>query len=192
MAHACEETFRARVAALRAADYDAELDNSGPMHTDLFCDLDPESGHSRVHFLTTPGSVLSLDAQIEGRPRWVVLRLELGQGTYQPGDVLGLVIKGAADRPLNVQPFLRMVRDGRLADTRFEDSVTLTREPSVYTALHTLSAMDPACGEPGDCALVLGLPSESARVLIDDMAFFVIPAAEGLRSTPLDLAAFSV
>ena len=192
MAHACEDAFRARVATLRDAGYDVELDHSGPVHDALFCDLDPEMGRSRVHVLAAPGSILSLDAQVEGRPRWFVLRLELGQGAYQPGDVLGLVIKGAADRLLEVRPFLRMVRSGRLADTRFEDSVMLAKEPGVYTALHTLSAMDPACGEPGNCALVLGLPSESARVQIDDMVFFVIPATEGLRSTPLDFAAFSV
>lgn len=192
MTHVCERAFQAQIDTLRNADYSLELDHSARVHADLFCDLDPDIGSSRASFLSSPGKILALDAQIVGLPRWVVLRLELGQEAYQPGDVLGLVVRGAADHPLEIKPFLRMVRNGRLADTRFDDLIVLAKEPGVYTALHTLSAMDPACGEQGNCALVLGLPSRSARIQIDDLGFFVIPAAAGLRSTPLEFAAFSV
>lgn len=192
MPHACEDAFQTRIGTLRNASFNAELEQSGAVQKALFCDIDPQNGKSRMQFLSTPGLVFSLDAQIEGTPRWAVLRLELGKAAFLPGDVLGLVVKGAADRQLEIRPFLRMVRDGRLADTRFDDPVTLGTAPGVSTALHTLSAMDPACGAPGHCALVLGLPTKSTRLQIDDMSLFLIPAVEGLRSTPTDFASFSV
>jgi len=191
MPHASQAAFLTQAALLRDARFDAELERSGAVHGALFCDLDPEIGQSRLRLRGTPGMIAAIDAEVAGTPRWVVLRLELGEAAFLPGDVLGLVVNGSADRALTLRPYLRMVRDGRLADTRFGEAVALSPEPRVITALHTLSAMDPACGAPGHCALVLGLPAESARVRLEDMRLFVIPAAEGLRSTPVDLATFA-
>lgn len=191
MPHASQAAFLTHAATLRNATFDAEFEESGAVHSALFCDLDPEIGTSKLQIFSTPGIIGSIDAVIDGVPRWVVLRLELGDATFVPGDVLGLVVQGSADRPLSIKVFLRMVRDGSHVDTQFDDSVVLSGKTGVVTALHTLSAMDPGCGAPGQCALILGLPHETCRITLQDLGFFVLPAESGLRSKPLDFASFA-
>lgn len=191
MTHASQAAFLTAAAALRDARFEVDLTASGRVQGDLFCDLDPEIGSTRLRFFGTPGTIGSIDVETSGTPRWVVLRLELGQAAFQPGDVLGLIVRGSADRPLEIKAFLRVVREGGHADTRFDDSVTLSSGGGVVVALHTLSAMDPACGGPAPCALILGLPEESCRISLQDLGFFVTPAEAGLRSKPVDFASFA-
>lgn len=190
--HTAQATSMDRVAGLRTATYSGlATEGGGHMYGDLFCDLDGEIGKTTASFDSSPGSVVSFDVQVEGQPRWVVLRLELGDARFQPGDVLGLALRGSASHDCTIGVYLRMVRDGGFADTRFPDSLRLGPHNGVRVALHTLAATDPACGEPGSCAIVLGLPAEDVRLHVGDLHLFVMPAEEGLRSAPIDLSSFA-
>lgn len=192
MMHLAQAASMDRITALRDATYSGLVTaGGGHLHGDLFCDLDGEIGTTTASFDSAPGSVLSFDLQVEGQPRWVVLRLELGNARYQPGDVLGLAVRGSASHDCTAGVYLRMVREGGFTDTRFADSLRLGPHNRVQTAMHTLSAADPACGEPGSCAIILGLPAEDVRFHIGDLHFFVMPAEEGVRSTPIDLSSFA-
>lgn len=192
MMHSAQATSIDRIDALRSATFAGQaLDGGGHLQGDLFCDLDAETGKTIASFSSEPGSVLAFDLQVEGQPRWVVLRLELGEAQFQPGDVLGLALRGSCSHDCTIGVYLRMVREGGFTDTRFADSLRLGPNTSVRTAMHTLSAVDPAIGAPGGCALILGLPAETARFHLSDLHFFVMPAEEGLRSTPIDLSSFA-
>lgn len=192
MMHPAQATAINRVATLRQATFSGLVSGTGgPVHADLFCDLDGKIGTSTAGFDSAPGSVLSFDLQVQGQPRWVVLRLELGEARFQPGDVLGLAVRGSASHDCAARVYLRMVREGGFTDTRFTDSLSLGPHNRVQTAMHTLSAADPACGEPGSCAIILGLPAEDVRLQIGDLHFFVMSAEDGLRSTPVDLSSFA-
>ena len=192
MIHAAQATSMERIAALRDAVCFGIVPGGGShLHGELFCDLDGEIGNTSAGFNSALGSVLEFDVQIEGQPRWVVLRLELGEGQFHPGDVLGLVVRGSASLDRTCQIYLRMVRDGGFTDTRFADSLRLAQNSGDQTVMHTLSASDPACGAPGSCAIILGLPTESFRIQLADLHFFVMPAEEGLRSMPIDMSSFA-
>lgn len=185
MPHVSQDAFLDHVGVLRSTSFQVALQASDRVHGALFCDLDPDQGQTQVKLSGESGQICTIETSVEGAPRWVVLRLELGRAAFLPGDVLGLVVKGAMNKPLPVQVYLRMVREGRLADTRFEDEIRLETGTGYVTCLHTLLPDDPACGTEGQCALVLGLPRETARITLEDLGFFVLPAAEGLRSRPI-------
>lgn len=192
MIHSAQVSSMDRIATVRGATFSGRVSGKGgALHGDLFSDLDPETGETTLSFDSTAGSVLAFDLQVEGQPRWVVLRLELGEAQFQPGDVLGLALRGSCSHDCTIGVYLRMVREGGFTDTRFADSLRLGPNTSVRTAMHTLSAVDPAIGAPGGCALILGLPAETARFHLSDLHFFVMPAEEGLRSTPIDLSSFA-
>lgn len=181
-----------RIAALRGAALSGQASGGGgSLGGSLFCDLDPECGQTSISFASPAGSFASLDIQIEGKPRWVVLRLELGTAGFKPGDVLGVALQGAASRSCEIGAYLRLVRDGVIEDTSFGERLNLGPRQAVRTVLRTLSAVDPACGQESTCALVLGLPLEDIRIDIADLHFFVLDAEEGLRSTPVDLSSFA-
>lgn len=185
MPHVSQDAFLDHVGVSRNGSFQVALQTSDRVHGALFCDLDPDHGQTQVKFSGDPGQICTIETSVEGVPHWVVLRLELGRAAFLPGDVLGLVVKGAMDRPFPVQVYLRMVREGGLADTRFKDEIMLGTGNGCVTCLHTLLPDDPACGAEGQCALVLGLPRETARITVEALGFFVLPAAEGLRSRPI-------
>lgn len=190
--HPAQAASMDRVAELRAATCSGQVSGGGgPLGGDLHCDLDAEIGTTTASFDSAPGGLLSVDVRIEGQPRWVVLRLQLGEARFQPGDVLGVALRGSYSHESYMGVYLRMVRDGHFTDTRLAEGLKLGTRDNVLIALHTLSAADPACGAPGDCALIFGLPREEGRFQIRDLHFFVMPAEEGLRSAPIDLSSFA-
>lgn len=191
--HPLQSAFLERYSATRDAEFSAELTGSAGLHGKLYCDIDEVQGGTTLKLRSRPGILAEIEAQHTGQPRWLVLRLELGVGQVIPGDVLGVVMRGAISTPgLETGVYLRRFADGSLADTRFDETLVLPQKPGVITALHTVSAHDPALGDPAQFALVLGLPLNPCRIEIEDLGFFILPAQMGLRSKPVDFAAFAV
>jgi hypothetical protein len=191
--HILQATFLQRFATLRDAEFSAELTRGAGIHGDLHCDIDEDQGGTTFSLRSRPGILAEIEALHTGQPRWLVLRLELGEGHVIPGDVLGVTMRGSVGtNGLTMGVYLRRVHDGAMADTKFDEDLLLTPRSEVVTALHTLSAHDNAIGDPAQFALVLGLPLSPCRIELEDLGFFILPAAMGLRSKPLDFAAFAV
>lgn len=191
MIHPCQSAASNQLAALRVASFASTETRSSKLGGALRLDLDPDVGKVTMSCNSEPGMIVALDARIEGTPRWVVLRLDLGAGVFRPGDVLGLTMQASAARNCQVDVTLRTTKNGDSADLRFADTLALSPRKEVLTVLHTLSGTDPVCGEAKSASLLLHLPKQDFRMTLHDMHFFILPAELGLRSEPMRLSSFS-
>lgn len=191
MIHPFQSAASDALSVVRNSTFSGHTSESLRLASDLHCDLSGEDGEAVVSYSSEPGSLVTLDCKVRGNMYWIGLRLELGEGTFEPGDVLGVTLQGSAIRDCTLGVILHMVQDGVAAPTTFADKLHLSPRESVMTALHTLSALDPACSGAGPCSLVLGLPMEDFRITLRDLHFFVLPAEQGLRSEPMQLSSIS-
>ncbi|NAZ36874.1 hypothetical protein [Rubellimicrobium sp. CFH 75288] len=168
-----------RLADLRGAAYAGEIGGrGGHLHGALFCDLDDAQGATvAMAFASEAGGPLTLDVRVTGRPRWVVLRLELGSGAVRAGERVGVVLQGWSSRPTETGVYLRAVRNGGFADARFPEPIALGPQQATRVALATLESGHPVCAGPAGYALVLGLAPVSHRLRIDGLHLLAGAAA---------------
>ncbi|MCC5969243.1 MAG: hypothetical protein JJU15_04790 [Pararhodobacter sp.] len=191
MIHPCQSAAIDALRVVRDSTFSGHTSESLRLVSDLHCDLSGEDAEAVVSYSSEPGSLVTLDCKVRGNMYWIGLRLDLGEGTFKPGDVLGVALQGSSLHDCSLFVNLHMVQNGVAAPTTFADKLHLSPRDTVITALHTLSALDPACAAPGWCSLVLGLPMQDFRITLHDLHFFVLPAEQGLRSEPLQLSSVS-
>ncbi|KPQ05534.1 MAG: hypothetical protein HLUCCA12_14775 [Rhodobacteraceae bacterium HLUCCA12] len=191
MIHPCQNLAEERIAALRSAAFSEEHSESCCLADALFLDLDPDEGKARLSCRSEPGMIAALDARVEGAPRWLVARIDLGPGTFRAGDVLALTLQASAERDCALEITLRTLQAEGPADLRFVERPALTSQQNVVTVMHTITGTDAICGDAQFASLLLNLPKQDFRITLHDMHFFVLPAERGLRSEPRSLSSFA-
>lgn len=191
MAHPCQISANSRIGALRGMAFSGQAGQATHLSGELSFDIEGGAAEARIGFASEPGELLTLDASFSAPPRRALLRLEIGPGGFLPGDVLGLVLQGGAAAETGIGVCLRATRGEEVADTRFDDRISLAPRESIGTALHTIDPADSVGGAADGFALILDLPTHDFSISLKDLHFFVIPAIFGLRSTPAQLSSFA-
>jgi hypothetical protein len=147
----------------------------------VYTSWDPEGGVT-LSARQDRGTLVSLEAQVSGTPRWNSFNLELGTAAFVPGDILIVVadIEGAAGHRMSA--FVRSAGDGRpMSDTHFSDPLEGSGTRAVRTLLHAVRAHDGLAGAPRFHTLVVALPCTDFGLTLHDLRLAVVPAVRGIR-----------
>lgn len=191
MSHPCQIEAARRLRKLLNVAFSGKATASARIADDLHLDLQGKTQEPTLSFKSEPGTLVGLEGRFANTSCRAALRLEIGGGSLQPGDVLGVMLRTSTGQNAALEVILRAHRGPKISDTRFTDRIALPPREAVVTALHTLEPGDPASGTADRFALVLGLPTHDFRIELHDMHFFVIPAMRGLRSVPARLSSFA-
>ncbi len=141
--------------------------------------------------LQAPESLLKFEYEVETKPRWLTLNIELGNARLEAGAILGIVanLSGGAGSELNM--FVRTTRDDEFVDTQFDEGLLGSDVPSVRVAMHQLAQDSGSVGATGFHTLIIELPFKKFDLDLREVQIFVLPAAHGLHLSDETLGRFS-
>ena len=182
MTHACELSTSDTISALRAKALDGPALNNEELSQQIYLSWDSASGSVSATAHSEGGYLLNLKGEVAGSPEWFSLNIGLGQGQFQPGEILGILFELKCSNPLLVVPFIRTsMGEGEYSDTYLPDDFTVYGTREIITLLHTIIPADALCNE-GFHTLVLPLPSANFDLQIYDMRLFVIEAGRHVQT----------
>lgn len=180
MTHPLEQTAARAITALR-------LDHS-PTHEEAALYLVPgvyfswDAGNGDVTLDIRPelGLLMQVEAKVARAPEWLSFNLEMGEGTLNEGDVLGIVAEFEGCAGVELPVFVRSSREGEIADTWLQNRFDGSDARSVQTVLHAVRGNEPLGQGQGYHTLVMPLPRRDFALELRDLRVFVLPASYGL------------
>ena len=189
MTHPAERAAARCVADLRAAPRPLRPVSGKPVVPQVHFYWDSEQAQVALELAEDPGALVTLSAEITGRPRWITLSIALGNTEFAAGDVLGLALR--AEGAMTLSPLIRSRRGDAMQDTAFGEILNLDIDPRPCVLLHKLTG-EPMVGPPQFHTLILPLPKDSFRLRLVDLRFFVVPAARQAEPDLPRLGSFAV
>lgn len=189
MPHSSESFAAHVIKELKGTHLPQAPQNDSPLVEGAYFSWDSDEGEAILTLKHVPDLLFTLEAKVTRHPRWFSFNLSLGEDSFVPGDVLGVVAKFETKSNESFPFFVRTSRENAdLADTHLQEGLTGGVGNVVQTALHTFEPFDAATQGPGFHTLVMQLPPRDFTLELRDLRVFVLPAARGLRSTPAGLA----
>jgi hypothetical protein len=182
------ELFTANaISILRNAEISEPAATGAHLVPDIYLSWDKEAGDVDITLTSIPGLLLNLSAKVAGTPGWLSLNLSLGRCSFQPGEVLGIVVEleGCANQSFPM--LIRSNRDGTLSNTYIDDILKGSEDRAVCTLLHKISAHSGMTDSEAYHTLIIPLPRKDFQLSLRDMRLFIIPASHYFttRSAPL-------
>lgn len=191
MTHPIDLFSAKALSELRDISINVQVENNAQIVPGIYFSWDSEAKGTRLGLMSEPGMLASVELEVPDSPRWLVLNLALGNGDISAGDVLGIVadIKGLNGNKMLL--FVRTACEGAFSDTQIPDPLEGSEDPAIRVLLYTVQFGDPITKGEGYHTLVLELPKQNGTLTINNLRFFVLPAARNLRSMPPTLANFT-
>ncbi len=188
MNHSCEIFANGVIETLAALEAAGKAEVDGRIVPGLHPTWDEEEGAVALSYRAEPGTLLQLEAQVSGAPRWLTLNIDLGPGAFEAGDVIGIVadIAGEAEDMLGM--FIRSTTQGGDVDTELAEPLFVAAQQRVAAALHVVAPQDGVAGSERFHMLGLKLPKRDFRLEIRGLRVFVRPAAEVPEAPAMTLA----
>ena len=187
MSHPIETFTSKAIFECRQAVFGCTVENNAHLSPEIYVSWDDQKGEVNLTADSAENMLLHLDATVAKDPRWFSLNIGMGRQGLNAGDVLGVVLETECNHAFNSVPFCRTALEDGHGDTYWQDGLNLEAGRQISTLLHTI--------EPGDAleksvfhTLVIPLHHEDFSLTLRDMRLFVLDAARGLRSTPLQAA----
>jgi len=157
----------------------------------IYLSWDEEEGDVQVSLPPSGDDLLHIKARVGGRPRWLCLNIALGENTFDPGSVFGVVagLQGCEGETLPM--FIRTSREDETVDTHLVEKLAGSDKESVRVAMHQLMASDGLVGEPGFHTLVVELPAHDFDLIVHDMRLFVLQSGKTPGAMPATLGSFA-
>ena len=176
------ETFSiVNLGALRAEVSSGAAENNEEIVPGVYLSWDEDETQIDIIYDSPDWASLSLDYTVQGTPRWLSLNLALGEGQFEPGDVIGLVLEGYAAGKLIIPVRLRSSIEGETFDTVCDDTIAIYPNNGVSTVLMTIEYGNSVAGREGYHTLMLGLPAGRAAMTLRNMRVFRMPGSRGLN-----------
>ena len=184
------ETSVARILGpLREAALNANPRANEHIAPGLYFSWEESETAPEVTLASAPGEMFDLSAVVHGNETWFTFNIEIGPGSFEIGDILGLVVDLEGFEGESVSIAIRTAKEGEVTDTLLQDTLRGSGERCVRTVLNTVTDKQQALLDSGGFhTLVFHLPKQAFTCRIHDMRFFMIGAEEGRRSVPLTLS----
>lgn len=179
------ELNAARVVRMLHADHEIRHEESSlTIGPGAYFSWDAEGGDVTLQVRPELGLMFHLSASVRRAPRWLSFCLELREGSFAAGDILGLVLEleGCAGHTLPL--FIRSARDGGVLDTYLQEPLVGTSTVSVQTLLHPIRADQAMADGPAFHTLVVPLPMRDFSLELRDLRLFVLPADRQFALSP--------
>lgn len=162
------------------------IECDSPLRPNVYFSWDSDSGTVEMTPSRPIGSLMALNARVQGKPRWLSLNIGLETASFDPGDVLGVVAELSADRPIELPLFVRSAKAQDFDDTELTEPLfaTASTDGCVTTALHRVRPEEPLAQRDRYQTLVIRLPRSDFRLEIVDLRVFVIPAQQAVGMIP--------
>lgn len=184
MTHPTELSAAAIVNALRLGLPPQQRPGHLHLCEGAYISWDAQDGGTQITARPERGMLFHIAGRLARPPGWLTLNLALREGSFAPGDVLGLVIELEGCTGQDLPVFMRTGRGGNTQDTRFADRIAGGARRSVQTLLHQVSPGDALCGH-GFHTLVLELPQQDFTLELRDLRLFVLSQASRLTAPTL-------
>lgn len=188
MKHSCETFANGVLEALGAYQGTGALENNARIVPGLYPSWDTANGTVTLNHEAGPENLCRLEAKVAGQPEWLTLNLDLGDGSFEAGAVIGIVADVAGGSDLSLQMFIRTSAEQGGVDTGLTERLPVSASRRVVTVLHTVGADDGVAATDRFHTLAIRLPRHDFRLEIHDMHFFILPADKGLRPHAMTLA----
>ena len=174
-----------RIGALRDATFDRALQNNTPITNGIYASWDDIDTDISIQALSSPGMLLTLNAHVPRKPRWLVLNFEIGRGQFDAGDILLLIVEGSGLGEQRIMDLvIRSATKGGLVDTPWRESLILPMETGIATALHSVEASSPLVETDAFHTVMIRLPVHDFSMTFRDLRLTVIPADCGFQLFP--------
>jgi len=192
MTHPSVPYANTAIANLRALETDTIAVSGEHLVPDIYITWDAQNSGIEVKATAGEGDLVTLNATVDGDTGWFSFNIGLGEGQFEVGDVLGLVLEVGDGTPFAFRASILSSDDGALHWTELAEKPALDGSPRVVTLLHTIAAHDPIIAARTFHTLVCNLPHHDFCLSIKDMRFFVVGAARGLSAAPETLTSYAV
>jgi len=177
--------------ALRAAVCAGQAANDTQFADGVYFSWDTEGGDAQIAYESPDWAVLSVDWRVTGSPTWLSLNVSMGGGVLNDGDVIVLTAEGYADSPVSLPVVLRCDIAGEMLDVGLEDALEFNPVNGVCTAMRTIDPVDGIGGKHGFHTLIMHLPMQDMTMTLRNLRLSIVPAAQGLRSSPVTLSSLA-
>ena len=191
MSHSCETFADGVLGALAAYQGSGAVENGMRIVPSFYPSWDEERGTVALTHEAGPDNLLRVEANVTGEPRWLTLNLDLGGGSFEVGDVIGVVADVEGDGEFALEMFARSTSEHENTDTEFADKLPVSTARGVGVIMHTVGPGDGVLTTDRFHMLIIRLPRRDFRLEMREMKLFVLPASHGLRSGPMTLAGAS-
>lgn len=191
MTHPIETRIDNALSNLRALELSDALTSDTPVVSEIYLSWDTTGGSVTLDMVSTPGHLGRFTATVTGTPGWLTFNIVLGEASLRAGDVIGLVARLDNPRGIPLPAFVRTSRDGHSGDTEMTNPLGGEGRGPVQTMLHTIEPHEFIGLGNGFHTLIFRLPTENFTLGLQDMRLFILPAAEGLRSSADTLASLT-
>jgi hypothetical protein len=165
-------TFK-NIESLRKLCLACDSSNDQHLVDGVYLSWDDAETRVTMHIESEPGSLINMNAEVSGAPRWMSLNFALGVGPMVQGDTLCVVLDASADSESLLSIFVRSRFADRVEDFDWDESIRLTHRRQITTAFCKVPAAE-ATAEECYRTLVIRLPRESFRIYFHDLRFFTI------------------
>lgn len=188
MTHSCAEFTARTMAALRSESFARQAACNGHIVPEIYFSWKAEAGDLRVDVSSGPDTALRMQAKVAEPSDWFTLNFPLGGGTFEPGDVIGIVYETRADIDMDCPALIRSQQEDDRMDTDLEESLVCGPDRQVRTLMHMVSDADGLPYADQFHTLIIKLPQQDFALDLFDFALFVLPAARGVRPHGATLA----
>lgn len=170
----------AQLHALRDADLPQRAINDVPLVPDVYFSWDAMSGSVDITLSRSGDGLFRAALSVRGTPRWLTFNIGLGGGSFEAGDLLGLVAEtgpdnGADGAAIGILPFVRSVEDERRQDTPLFGTLHLGAGAGQWAMVHRINLDEPLTRLSGYHTLILPLPMTDLVLDLRDLRFFTAP-----------------
>lgn len=186
--HSCETFANGVLGALGSYQGVGAIENNHRIVPGLYPGWDEEHCAVTMTHTATPEDLITLEGKVTGQPRWLTLNLDLGSGTFEAGEVIGLVADIAGAGAYSLELFIRTSAEDGNIDTVLAERLPVSTTPRVVNVLHTVGPDDGVVASDRFHTLAIRLPQFDFRLEMRAMRLFVLSARHGLRVRPMTLA----
>lgn len=183
MTHPSELFTANAISILRHLDLAQPLKSGEHFVPDIYLSWDTEDCDVDITMKSVSGQMMRLWGKVEGTPRWLSLNISLGETTFKPGDVFGVVVEYEGCAGYDFMPFIRSSREGVITDATLQDHFSGSEDRSIATLLHTVKPDSDLIGPSAYRTLIIPLPRVDFTFNLRDLRSFVVPAARGWTQT---------
>ena len=184
MTHPIELSAARTVQSLRLNNYPKSNKSDVTLADGVYFSWDASGGDVTLDVWPEKGLLFGAKAKVRRKPGWLSFNLSLREGSFEAGDILGLVLdfEGCAGEHLPL--FIRSARAGEMKDTYLQQPLQGQSSRAVQTFLHTVQGASDLCGTSAFHTLVVCLPMRDFSFVLRDLRLFVLPAARGISLGP--------